>query len=86
ADIFSFKEVTLLAIATSIDAFAVGVTFAILNISLVIPCAIIGIITFLFSIVGVFIGKKLGDYFGDKFQILGGVILILLGFKILLGF
>ncbi|WP_288975210.1 manganese efflux pump MntP family protein [uncultured Methanosphaera sp.] len=86
ADIFSFKEVTLLAIATSIDAFAVGVTFAILNISLVIPCAIIGIITFLFSIVGIFIGKKLGDYFGDKFQILGGVILILLGFKILLGF
>ena len=74
------------AIATSIDAFAVGVTFAILNISLVIPCAIIGIITFLFSIVGIFIGKKLGDYFGDKFQILGGVILILLGFKILLGF
>ena len=63
-----------------------GVTFAILNISLVIPCAIIGIITFLFSIVGIFIGKKLGDYFGDKFQILGGVILILLGFKILLGF
>ena len=86
ADTFSFKEVTLLAIATSIDAFAVGITFAILNTSLLFPCTIIGIVAFLFSIAGIFIGKKLGDYFGDKFQILGGVILILIGFKILLGF
>ena len=65
ADIFSFKEVTLLAIATSIDAFAVGVTFAILNISLVIPCAIIGIITFLFSIVGIF---NCDDLIDKKFE------------------
>ena len=85
-DNFSFKEVTLLAIATSIDAFAVGITFALLNDPILISALIIGIVAFLFSIVGVFLGRKLGDYIGDKFQILGGVILILIGIKILLGF
>ena len=86
SDEFSFREVTLLAIATSIDAFAVGITFALLNTSIVVPCIVIGIVAFLFSIVGIIIGRKLGDYFGDKFLILGGVILILIGIKILLGF
>ena len=84
-DHFSFKEVTLLAVATSIDAFAVGITIALLNDPILISSAIIGIVAFIFSIAGIFLGKKLGNYFGDKFQILGGVILILLGFKILLG-
>ncbi|OED29529.1 membrane protein [Methanosphaera sp. WGK6] len=84
-DDFDFKEVTLLAIATSIDAFAVGLTFAILNTSLWMPCSIIGVVAFIFSIIGIFLGKKLGNYFGDKFEILGGVILILIGFKTLLG-
>ncbi|MBO7719455.1 MAG: manganese efflux pump [Methanosphaera sp.] len=86
SDEFSFKEVTLLAIATSIDAFAVGITFALLNTSILIPCVVIGVVAFLFSIAGILIGRKLGDYFGDKFLILGGVILILIGLKILLGF
>lgn len=85
-DHFSFKEVTLLAVATSIDAFAVGITIALLKDPLMISSAIIGIVAFAFSIAGIFIGKKIGDYVGDKFQILGGVILILIGFKILLGF
>ena len=85
-DNFSFKEVTLLAIATSIDAFAVGITLALLNDPILISALIIGIVAFLFSIVGVFLGRKLGDYIGDKFQIIGGVILILIGIKILLGF
>ena len=83
---FSFKEVTLLAIATSIDAFAVGIAIALLKDPLLISAAIIGIVAFAFSIAGIFIGKKIGDYVGDKFQILGGVILILIGVKILLGF
>ena len=86
ADNFSFKEVTLLAIATSIDAFAVGITIALINDPLWISAAIIGIVAFAFSVVGIFIGKKIGDYVGNRFQILGGVILILIGFKILLGF
>ncbi len=85
-DEFSFKEVTLLAIATSIDAFAVGITFALLNEPLWISAGIIGVVAFAFSIAGIFIGRKLGDWLGDKFQILGGVILILIGIKILLGF
>lgn len=85
-DQFSFREVTLLAIATSIDAFAVGITIALIHDPIWISSAIIGIVAFMFSIAGIFIGKKLGDYVGDKFQILGGVILILIGIKILLGF
>ena len=85
-DHFSFKEVTLLAIATSIDAFAVGITIALIKDPILISSVIIGIVAFLFSVVGVFIGRKLGNYIGDKFQILGGVILILIGIKILLGF
>lgn len=86
SDEFSFKEVTLLAIATSIDAFAVGITIALLKDPILISAAIIGIVAFAFSIIGIFIGKKIGVYVGDKFQILGGVILILIGIKILLGF
>lgn len=85
-DHFSFREVTLLAIATSIDAFAVGITIALLKDPILISSLIIGVVAFVFSIAGIFIGKKLGDYVGDKFQILGGVILILIGIKILLGF
>ena len=84
-DNFSFKEVTMLAIATSIDAFAVGLSFALLNTSPIIPSAIIGIVAFIFSLTGIFIGKKLGNIVGDKFQIIGGIILIIIGIKILLG-
>ncbi len=85
-DEFSFREVTLLAVATSIDAFAVGITIALLNDPILISSLIIGIVAFAFTIAGIFIGKKIGNYVGDKFQILGGVILILIGIKILLGF
>ncbi|WP_323735454.1 manganese efflux pump MntP family protein [Methanosphaera sp. ISO3-F5] len=84
-DKFSFKEVTLLAIATSIDAFAVGLTFAFINTNPLFPSFLIGIVAFLFSIIGIYIGKKLGNIFGDKFQIIGGIILIIIGIKILLG-
>ncbi|MBQ6219364.1 MAG: manganese efflux pump [Methanosphaera sp.] len=84
-DEFSFKELFLLAIATSIDAFAIGVTFALLNTNIFIPAIITSLVVFTLSIVGILIGKRLGDYFGDKFLILGGVILILIGIKILLG-
>ena len=85
-DEFSFKEVTLLAIATSIDAFAVGIAIALLKDPILMSSAVIGIVAFAFSIVGIFIGRKIGHFVGDKFQILGGVILILIGIKILLGF
>lgn len=85
-DEFSFSEVTLLAIATSIDAFAVGITIALIKDPILISSIIIGIVAFIFSVIGILLGRKIGDYVGDKFQILGGVILILIGIKILLGF
>jgi len=84
SDKFSFKELTLLAIATSIDAFAVGITYAVLKTDILIPVIIIGVTAFIFTIIGLYLGKKIGNYFGDKFEILGGTILILLGIKILL--
>ena len=84
SDNFSFKELTLLAIATSIDAFAVGITYALLKTDILIPIIMIGVVAFIFTIIGLYLGKKIGNYFGDKFEILGGAILILLGFKILL--
>ena len=84
SDNFSFKELTLLAIATSIDAFAVGITYAVLKTDILIPIIMIGVVAFIFTIIGLYLGKKIGNYFGDKFEILGGAILILLGFKILL--
>ncbi|WP_407381004.1 manganese efflux pump MntP family protein [Methanobrevibacter sp.] len=85
-DSFSFNEVTLLAVATSIDALAVGMTYAILGDEILLPSVIIGIVAFLFTIAGIFLGKKIGNYIGGRFQILGGVIIILIGLKILLGF
>ncbi|MBP5784874.1 MAG: manganese efflux pump [Methanobrevibacter sp.] len=84
SDKFSFKELTLLAIATSIDAFAVGITYAVLKTDILIPIIMIGVTAFIFTIIGLYLGKKIGNYFGDKFEILGGVILILLGLRILL--
>lgn len=81
---FSYKELFLLAIATSIDAFAVGISFSLLNTPILIPVILIGIITFIISEIGVYIGVKIGHVFGDKFEIVGGVVLILLGLKILI--
>ena len=74
----------VMAIATSIDALAVGVTFAFLSVNIWLAVGIIGATTFTFSLIGVFIGVKVGDKFRNKAEILGGVILILLGVKILL--
>ncbi|WP_455392643.1 manganese efflux pump MntP [[Eubacterium] cellulosolvens] len=73
-----------LAVATSIDALAVGISFAFLNISILIPALIIGIITFVISFTGVYIGHKLGKYFGTKMGLIGGLILIIIGINILI--
>jgi len=74
----------MLSIATSIDALAIGVTFAFLEITIATPVIIIGIVTFLLSLTGVFIGKKIGRYFGKKIEIIGGLVLIGIGIKILI--
>ncbi len=73
-----------LAIATSIDALAVGITFAFLHIAIIAPAIIIGVITILLSFAGVFIGNRIGDHLGSKMEVLGGIILIGMGIKILL--
>jgi putative Mn2+ efflux pump MntP len=73
----------LLAIATSIDALAVGITFGILEIQILAPIIIIGLITFIISFIGVYIGKRLGKLFQNKIQIIGGLILIAIGLRIL---
>ena len=82
----SFKTMLLLAIATSIDAFAVGVSFAFMEIgSLIIPAVLfIGVITFILSMVGVKVGNVFGTIYKSKAELVGGIILILLGVKIIL--
>ena len=79
-----FKTMLLLAIATSIDALAVGVSFACIQVRLWSSVAIIGATTFLFSVIGVKIGNVFGSKFEKSAQIVGGIILILIGLKILL--
>lgn len=79
----SFKTMVVLAIATSIDALAVGITFAFLKVNLVLAASLIGIITFALSIFGVKIGNKFGDKYERKAELAGGCILILMGLKIL---
>ena len=78
------KELFLLAIATSIDALAVGITFAFLNYPIVECMSIIGCTTFIISFIGVYIGKVFGSKYEHKAEIAGGIILIVIGLKILL--
>ncbi len=79
-----FKELTLLSISTSIDALAVGITLAFLGSSLWGTVVCIGVVTFVLCFVGVIIGNKIGTNFRKTSTIIGGVVLILIGLKILL--
>lgn len=83
-DKVDLKTLFIMAVATSIDALAVGVTFAFLRVQIVPAVASIGAITFALSFAGVKIGNVFGDRFEKKAEICGGVILILIGAKILL--
>jgi len=74
----------ILSIATSIDSLAVGVSFAFLNISIVMPVIIIGIASFVFSVGGTYLGNRVGQYFKNKVEFLGGIVLIGIGVKILI--
>ena len=78
------KTMIVLAIATSIDALAIGVTFAFFEVNLLLAISIIGIITFTLSTLGVIIGNKFGDKFQNRAELAGGIILIIIGLKILL--
>ena len=79
-----FKVLIALSLATSMDAFVVGISMAYIRVNLYLACLIIGITTFLFSMLGIFFGKKTGKQFGKKMEIIAGAMLILIGIKILL--
>lgn len=73
-----------LSLATSIDAFVVGVSFAFLEVRIVIAMLVIGSVTFIASMVGILFGKKIGKRSGDRLEVLGGMILFAIGLKILI--
>lgn len=81
---FSAKAMLPLAIADSIDALAVGVSFAFLKVKIVPAVIIIGITTFIFSVIGIKIGNKFGAKYKSKAEVAGGIILILIGVYIVL--
>jgi putative Mn2+ efflux pump MntP len=78
------NKLTYLGIATSIDALIIGANLAFLNISILFSCVIISLITFIFSFSGVYIGSKIGAKYNLKAELIGGIILILIGIKILI--
>ena len=83
-DDFGFKTMLLLAVATSIDALAVGITFAFLSVRILPAAGLIGVTTFLLSIAGIYIGRAFGARWKSRAELAGGIILILIGLKILL--
>ena len=82
--IIEFKELMIQGVATSIDSLAVGLGFSVLSINIWYSSSIIGIVTFIICFAGVLLGKKFGCYLKKKAVITGGIILILIGIKILL--
>lgn len=83
-DDFSFKTMLMMAVATSIDALAVGITFAFLSVRILPAAGLIGITTFIISGAGIYTGNVFGAKYKSKAELAGGVILILIGVKILL--
>lgn len=80
---FGIQTLLILSFATSIDALAVGFSFSLLKISIITPVIIIGVISFIMSIIGINLGYKGKDLFGNKMEFVAGLILILIGFRIL---
>jgi manganese efflux pump family protein len=77
------KALLAMSVATSIDALVVGISFAFMQIDMVLATFIIGSTTFFFSMLGILFGKKMGARFGERMEVLGGIVLIAIGFKIL---
>lgn len=84
SDRFDFKTMLPLAVATSIDALAVGVTFAFLQVNIVAAVSFIGVITFVLSAAGVLLGNAFGAKWKNRAELVGGLILIFIGLKILI--
>ncbi|NVO10628.1 MAG: manganese efflux pump [Bacteroidales bacterium] len=83
-DPLDIKVIISMALATSIDAFAVGISFAIIEVNMLLAVIIIGLVTFIASMLGILFGKKTGSRFGQKMEIIGGIILIAIGIKIVI--
>lgn len=83
-DTLHFGNLIMLAIATSVDALAVGITFAFFNVSIVLSTTIIGVITFIICVIGVKVGNVFGEKYKSKAELTGGILLIIMGCKILL--
>ena len=83
-DDFGVKTMLLMAVATSIDALAVGITFAFLEVQILPAAGLIGVTTFLLSFAGIYIGNVFGAHYKSKAELAGGIILVLIGVKILL--
>ena len=83
-DALHFGDLIMLSIATSVDALAVGITFAFFNVSIVLSTSIIGFITFIICILGVKVGNVFGEKYKSKAELTGGILLIIMGCKILL--
>lgn len=81
---FDFKEIIVLAIATSIDALAVGITFAFNKINLVYAISCIGIVALILALIGVIIGNRFGTKYKNKAEMFGGIVLVFLGCKFLI--
>ena len=84
-EVIQFVPVIILSLATRIDALAVGVSFGVLQTAVLIPAIIIGLVCFAISFAGVMLGERLEDILGNKMEIIGGLILILIGINILAG-
>ncbi len=83
-DLLKLHVLLILSIATSIDALVVGTSLSLLRIPIVIPAIVIGIVTFLLSFLAVSVGNRVGQFLGNKIKIIGGLILIGIGTKILI--
>lgn len=83
-DPFGTPSLLLLSVATSIDALAVGVSFSLLRVSLFMTMTVIGLVTFSLCLPAVWLGKRLGTVMAKRAEVLGGVVLIAMGFKILI--
>ncbi len=85
ATTLSFGKLLFQAVATAIDAFAVGVSFRAHNVDILVASALFGIITAILCTIALFIGKKLGSLMGDRAEMVGGIVLILIGLKAFFG-
>ncbi len=82
-DLTKGMSLVILSLATSIDALAIGFSLAMLKLEIWYPSVIIGLITALLSLLAIYLGKKLNSKFGNRMEIIGGIILLLIGFKIM---